>query len=75
MSSSLSRLRNRLVGNIFGSSYQATQIGGPNIARGYKPNFDTSHFGPNRDKYEYGVFQYPEDLGNNDHGHYMLFFI
>ena len=75
MSSSLSRLRNRLIGNIFGSDNQAAKIAGPDIARGAAPNFDTSHFGPNRDKYEYGVFQYPEDLGNNDFGHYMLFHI
>lgn len=75
MSDSLTRLRNRLTGNIFGSSNQSNPTARPQTSRGAAPNFDTSHFGPNKDKYEYGVFQYPEDLGNNDHGHYMLFHI
>ena len=74
-SGSLTRLRNRLVGGIFGGSNQQQVISGPDISRGNKPNFDTSHFGETKDKFQHAIFQYPEDLGSNEFGHYMLFHI
>ncbi len=75
MSSSLQRLKSRLTGNIFGSSNKAAAVTPPDIGRGSQSPADTSHFSNAGSEFDYGVFQYPEDLGNNDHGHYILFHI
>ena len=75
MSSSLQRLKNRLTGNIFGASNKAAAVSQPDLSRGNQSPADTSHFSNLGDEFDYGVFQYPEDLGNNDFGHYILFHI
>ena len=75
MSSSLQRLKSRLTGNIFGSSNKAAAVTPPDLSRGSQSPADTSHFSNAGSEFDYGVFQYPEDLGNNDFGHYILFHI
>ena len=75
MSSSLQRLRNRITGNIFGTTRQSNPIEKPDLSRGAQNNSDTSHLNLDGDPYAYAVHQYPEDLGNNDFGHYILFHI
>ena len=75
MSSSLQRLKSRLTGNIFGQSNKAAAVTQPDLSRGNNSPSDTSHFSNLGDEFDYGVFQYPEDLGNNDFGHYILFHI
>lgn len=75
MSSSLQRLRNRITGNIFGAAKQSNPIEKPDLSRGAQNNSDTSHLNLDGDPYAYAVHQYPEDLGNNDFGHYILFHI
>jgi len=75
MSSSLQRLKNRITGNIFGASKQANPIEKPDLSRGANSSSDTSHLNLEGDPYSYAVHQYPEDLGNNDFGHYILFHI
>ena len=75
MSSSLQRLKSRLTGNIFGASNKAAAVSQPDLSRGNQSPADTSHFSNLGDEFDYGVFQYPEDLGNNDFGHYILFHI
>ena len=75
MSSSLQRLKSRLTGNIFGQSNKAAAVTSPDIGRGSQSGSDTSQFGNAGSEFDYGVFQYPEDLGNNDFGHYILFHI
>ena len=75
MSSSLQRLKTRLTGNIFGGSNKAAAVSKPDLSRGNQSPADTSHFSNAGSEFDYGVFQYPEDLGNNDFGHYMLFHI
>ena len=75
MSSSLQRLKSRLTGNIFGQSNKAAAVTPPDLSRGSQSPADTSHFSNDGDEFDYGVFQYPEDLGNNDFGHYILFHI
>jgi len=75
MSSSLQRLRNRITGNIFGTTRQSNPIEKPDLSRGAQNNSDTSHLNLDGDPYSYAVHQYPEDLGNNDFGHYILFHI
>ena len=77
MSNSLQRLKSRIAGNIFGSSNQNNSaVGtGPNLSRGSVPPASTAHLDLSGSKYDYGVHQYPEDLGNNDFGHYILFHI
>ena len=75
MSSSLQRLKSRLSGNIFGSSNKAAAVTPPDLSRGSQSPADTSHFSNAGSEFDYGVFQYPEDLGNNDFGHYILFHI
>ena len=75
MSSSLQRLKSRLTGNIFGQSNKAAAVTPPDLSRGSQSPADTSHFSNEGDEFDYGVFQYPEDLGNNDFGHYILFHI
>jgi len=75
MSSSLQRLKNRITGNIFGASNVQNPTTGPDLSRGNQSNTDTSHLNIERDPFDYAVHQYPEDLGNNDFGHYILFHI
>ncbi len=75
MSSSLQRLKSRLTGNIFGGSNKAVAVTKPDLSRGSQSPADTSHFSNLGSEFDYGVFQYPEDLGNNDFGHYILFHI
>ena len=75
MSSSLQRLKQRIAGNIFGSSNKMSASTGPNLSRGSQSPADTSHLNLEASKFDYGIHQYPEDLGNNDFGHYILFHI
>ena len=75
MSSSLQRLKQRITGNIFGASNKMSANTGPNLSRGSQSPADTSHLNLQASKFDYGIHQYPEDLGNNDFGHYILFHI
>ena len=75
MSSSLQRLKQRITGNIFGASNKMSANTGPNLSRGNQSPADTSHLNLQASKFDYGIHQYPEDLGNNDFGHYILFHI
>ena len=75
MSSSLQRLKNRLTGNVLGASNATNTTTGPDLSRGANSNTDTSHLNLDKDPFDYAVHQYPEDLGNNDFGHYILFHI
>ena len=75
MSSSLQRLKQRVAGNIFGASNKMAAATGPNLSRGSQSPADTSHLNLEQSRFDYGIHQYPEDLGNNDFGHYILFHI
>ena len=75
MSSSLQRLKQRVAGNIFGASNKMAAATGPNLSRGSQSPADTSHLSLEQSRFDYGIHQYPEDLGNNDFGHYILFHI
>ena len=75
MSSSLQRLKSRVKGAIFGSSNKQTSGTGPDLSRGSQSNASTAHLDLSKSKYDYGIHQFPEDLGNNDFGHYILFHI
>ncbi len=75
MSDSLQRLKSRVKGSIFGSSNKQTSGTGPDLSRGSVSPASTAHLDLSKSKYDYGVHQYPEDLGTNDFGHYILFHI
>lgn len=74
MSSVSGHLRN-LLGNIIGGS-RTRQPVGTSIKKESNFEFDTSQFShTSKNKYSFGTIQYPEDLTNEDMGHYMLFYI
>jgi hypothetical protein len=75
MSDSLQRLKSRVKGAIFGASNKQTSGTGPDLSRGSVTPASTAHLDLSKSKFDFGIHQYPEDLGNNDFGHYILFHI
>jgi len=65
-----------LLGNILGGGSTTRQPVGTSIKKEESFEFDTSQFSHTKEnKYSFGTIQYPEDLTNDDMGHYMLFYI
>lgn len=65
-----------LMGNLFGGGRTTRQPVGTSIKKEASFEFDTSQFShASKNKYSFGTIQYPENLTNEDMGHYMLFYI
>ena len=75
MASIAQRLRSQLFGGILGGSSQASAAAGVDLSRKTRSNTSTAHLNTERNKYSLGTVQYPEDLGTNEFGHYLMFYI
>ena len=75
MASIAQRLRSQLFGGILGGSSQASAAAGVDLSRKTRSNTSTAHLNTERNKYSLGTIQYPDDLGTNEFGHYLMFYI
>jgi len=76
MGSLSQKLRSQIFGGVLGGSSQSTASAGVDLSRKTRSNTSTAHLdGMERNKYSFGTVQYPEDLGTNEFGHYMMFYI